>query len=261
MCRHLAYLGPPVSLATLLIAPPHGLFRQAWAPRRQAHGAVNADGFGVGWYAPGDPAPARYRRAVPIWTDPSFADVARVTTSGAVLAAVRSATVGTNLDESAAAPFTEGRWLFSHNGVVDGWPDSLAALARALPPERLLRLESRVDSAVLWALAIERLSAGQPMGEALAAIVADVTAVTSGRLNLLVTDGERIAATVVGETLCWSHREGGLVVASEPSDDLPGWHEVPNLSLLSASVDGVAVTALSEVSTCDPAPIERRHLS
>jgi glutamine amidotransferase len=82
MCRHLAYLGPPVTLRSVLIDPPHGLYRQAWAPRRQRYGTVNADGFGVGWYAPDDPAPARYRRPVPIWGDESFADVARVTRAG-----------------------------------------------------------------------------------------------------------------------------------------------------------------------------------
>src|ERR1035438_9234042 len=63
MCRHLAYLGPPVTLREVICDPPFGLMRQAWAPRRQRHGTVNADGFGVGWYADGDPDPARYRRA------------------------------------------------------------------------------------------------------------------------------------------------------------------------------------------------------
>ena len=37
MCRHVAYLGPPVPLRTVLIDPPYGLYRQAWAPRRQRH--------------------------------------------------------------------------------------------------------------------------------------------------------------------------------------------------------------------------------
>ncbi|MFY9776611.1 MAG: class II glutamine amidotransferase, partial [Trebonia sp.] len=59
MCRHLAYVGPEVSLKSLLIDPPYGLYRQAWAPRMQRHGTVNADGFGIGWYASGDPVPAR----------------------------------------------------------------------------------------------------------------------------------------------------------------------------------------------------------
>ena len=58
MCRHLAYLGPPASIAALLTGPPYGLGRQAWAPRRQSHGTMNVDGFGIGWYADGDPVPA-----------------------------------------------------------------------------------------------------------------------------------------------------------------------------------------------------------
>src|ERR1700739_1410238 len=91
MCRHLAYLGPPVTPRALLPAPPPGVGTQAWAPRRQCHGTMNVDGFGVGWYADGDPVPARYRRAGPIWADPSFADLARVTRTRALLAAVRPA--------------------------------------------------------------------------------------------------------------------------------------------------------------------------
>jgi predicted glutamine amidotransferase len=48
MCRHLAYLGPAATLRSVIIDPPHGLSRQAWAPRFQRHGTVNADGFGAG---------------------------------------------------------------------------------------------------------------------------------------------------------------------------------------------------------------------
>ncbi|MGH3189874.1 MAG: hypothetical protein ACRDPY_26070 [Streptosporangiaceae bacterium] len=133
MCRQLAYLGPAATLRSVIIEPPHGLYRQGWAPRLQRHGTVNADGFGVGWYCDGDPEPARYRQAVPIWADESFADVARVTRAPAILAAVRCATSGTDLGPSAVAPFRAGRWLFSHNGVIDGWPDSVAGLAATLP--------------------------------------------------------------------------------------------------------------------------------
>jgi glutamine amidotransferase len=244
MCRHLAFLGPPTPLADLLLTPEHGLLTQSWAPRRQRFGTVNADGFGVGWYAAGDPRPARYRRAVPMWTDPSFADVARVTSSGAVLAAVRSATVGTTADEAAAAPYTSGRWLFSHNGVVDGWPDDLDALAGRLPPNRLMSLEARVDSALLWALTLQRLEDGEPPPDALAGVVGDVLASTTGRLNLLLTDGATVAATAVGDTLCWRGGAAGTVVASEPSDDGPGWNDVPDGSLLTLTDAGVDVRPL-----------------
>ena len=122
MCRHLAYLGPSVRLASLLTGPAHSLYEQSWAPRLQRHGTVNADGFGLGWYPdpwPEDTVhPARYRRAVPIWADQNLPELLRSISSGAVLAAVRSATAGTSQDESAAAPFRDGPWLFSHNGAV-----------------------------------------------------------------------------------------------------------------------------------------------
>ncbi|GAA3035329.1 hypothetical protein GCM10020000_10990 [Streptomyces olivoverticillatus] len=99
----------------------------------QQHGTVNADGFGVGWYAPGDPRPARYRRTGPMWADPSFADLARVVHTGALLAAVRDATVPSADGEAAAAPFADGPWLFSHNGAVPGYPESVLPLASQVP--------------------------------------------------------------------------------------------------------------------------------
>ncbi|MFI7579293.1 ergothioneine biosynthesis protein EgtC [Kocuria sp. M1N1S27] len=249
MCRHLAFLGPPTPLAELLLAPEHGLLTQSWAPRHQRNGLMNADGFGAGWYAPGDPVPARYRRAVPMWADSSFADVARVTSSTAVLAAVRSATPGTTPDEAAAAPYTDGPWLFSHNGRVDGWPRSVEALAAALPPARLLGLEARVDSALLWAMVQERLAAGAAAPDALAAVVADVSARTTGRFNLLLTDGATIAATAAGDTLCWRRDGAGTVVASEPSDDGPGWQQVPDGSVLTATREHVDVRPLVPAQT------------
>src|SRR5215831_16758493 len=162
MCRHLAYLGPPVTVHELVFGPPAGLARQAWAPRRQRHGTMNVDGFGIGWYADGDPVPARYRRAGPIWADPGAADLARVTRTRALLAAVRSATGGTESGAAAAAPYASGRWLFSHNGVLKGWPAATGDLAASLPAEDLLTLEARCDSALAWALVAARLKAGAP---------------------------------------------------------------------------------------------------
>ncbi len=251
MCRHLAYLGPARALRSLLIDPPHGLYRQSWAPRRQRHGTVNADGFGFGWYADGDPVPARYRRGTPIWGDASLPGIARVTRSGAVLAAVRSATPGMALGEAAAAPFAADTWLFSHNGVLDGWPGS-AALASA-PAGVLASMEAMSDSALLWALALDRLRAGAAPSAALAATIAAIeSAGGTGRFNFLLTDGVTIAATACGDTLWYRDRPaealGGdmaVVVASEPSDDDPGWIEVPDRHVLSAVPGRVGVRPLT----------------
>jgi gamma-glutamyl hercynylcysteine S-oxide hydrolase len=246
MCRHLAYAGPPVSLTSLLIDPPYGLYRQAWAPRMQRHGTVNADGFGIGWYASDDPVPARYRRAVPIWGDASLPDLARVTRSSAVLAAVRDATVGTALGEAAAAPFASGSWLFSHNGLLAGWPSAAAGLARAEP---LLTLEAMTDSAFLWLLVLERLQAGTAPDVALAATIEAVEATGgTGRFNFLLTDGRTIVATTAGDTLWYRRADGGVTVASEPCDDDPGWAEVPDRQLLTAVPSQVTVRPLSSLT-------------
>jgi glutamine amidotransferase len=64
------------------------------------------------------------------------------------------------------------------------------------------------------------------------------------RLNLLLTDGRRILATTWGHSLCYRTQPEGVVVASEPYDDEPGWVDVPDRHLLEATRDAVAVTAL-----------------
>ncbi|MFF8955059.1 ergothioneine biosynthesis protein EgtC [Streptomyces sp. NPDC014894] len=247
MCRHIASLGPPAPLGELLTEPAHGLLRQSWAPRRQRHGTVNADGFGVGWYADGDPVPARYRRAGPVWADLSFADLVRVVHSRALLAAVRDATEPGADGEAAAAPFASGPWLFSHNGAVAGWPGSMAPLASALPAAELLTLEARSDTALLWALVLHRLRDGDELGQALADTVREVAAAAPGsRLNLLLTDGTTIAATAWGDSL-WSLTSAGRrVVASEPYDDDPHWREVPDRTLLVATGADVLLSPLKE---------------
>ncbi|GAA4444883.1 ergothioneine biosynthesis protein EgtC [Phytohabitans houttuyneae] len=232
MCRHLAYVGRPVTLAALLLEPPHSLLRQSWAPRdMRGGGTINADGFGVGWYTPD--GPVRYRRGSPMWSDAALPDLARSTSSGAVLAAVRSATVGMPVVETAAAPFAGDGLLFSHNGRVTGWPHSVAKLAGELPVTDLLTLDAPTDAAFLWALLRHRLRGGADPAAALAALVSEVDAAAPGsRLNLLLTDGDRIYATAAGHSL-WT-RPG--LVASEPYDGDPAWQPVPDRSLVVADL-------------------------
>jgi glutamine amidotransferase len=228
MCRHLAWLGRARTLASLVLEPPSSLLVQSWAPRRQRYGTVNADGWGVGFYVPGRAEPARWRSGRPLWGDASFASVAPVISSGCVLAAVRSATVGMPLEESAAAPFTDGRWLLSHNGRVD---------RAVLPAAR--EAESACDSALLAALVFARGPAG------LAATVLEVAAADpAARLNLLATDGTRLLATTWGDTLSVLITTEGTAVASEPWDDDPAWADVPDRHLVEVNPDGVSLIPL-----------------
>lgn len=247
MCRHLAYVGEPVRLSDLLLTPPHSLLRQSWAPRdMRGGGTVNADGYGIGWYA-GDAEPVRLRRAAPMWTDAALPRLAEEISSGGVLAAVRSATIGMPVVETACAPFTSGPWLFSHNGLVRGWPESVAGQASRLPVTDLLLMDAPTDAALLWALLRARLSAGDEPADAVASLVTEVAATAPGsRLNLLLTDGESIVGTAWTHALWVRPLPGAVVVASEPFDEDPGWQEVPDGHLVTASPSNVDIQRLGE---------------
>jgi glutamine amidotransferase len=248
MCRHLVYLGAPQLLSRLLLEPSHSLAHQSWAPRdMRGGGTINADGFGVGWYPPGDTEPVRYRRGTPMWSDAALTGVAATTVSGAVLAAVRSATAGMPVGETAAAPFAAGPWLFSHNGVVTGWPDSVAKLAERLPTRDLLTLDAPTDAALVWALVRDRLRAGVPMAEAVTSTVTEVEAAAPGsRLNLLLTDGSAAAATTVGHALAVRSTGTSVLISSEALDDDRGWRPVPDRHLVTATVHTLDITPLGE---------------
>jgi len=247
MCRHLAYLGPPTTLEALLLAPEHSLLTQSYAAKEMVSGCINADGFGVGWYdfaARADPA--RYRRAVPMWHDRSFASMAGLVTSGAVVAAVRNATPGLPVEESGNAPFTTGPWLFSLNGYVkDFRADAGVELRSLLSPARLAGIEGASDGEVLFALALDHLDQGVPAGDALAAVVSTVQKVSGGRLNLLLGDGRTVAATTVGNTLYARQEDGMVTVASEPTDASDRWTPVPDGSLVHGDAAGLRVEALA----------------
>ena len=214
MCRHLGWLGEPRPVSSLVLEPPYGLLVQSYAPRRQKHGLMNADGWGVGFF---DRLVARrWRSAAPLWGDASFASVAPALQSGCIVAAVRSASIGMPIEPSASAPFTDGTWLLSHNGIVD---------RAVLPP--MSTAESIVDSARLAVLIFERgLDAlGDTIGEVAAAD-------PNARLNILAANGSRMVATTWGDTLSVLRRDDGVVLASEPYDDDPDWQEIPDRHLV-----------------------------
>ncbi|MCV7223989.1 ergothioneine biosynthesis protein EgtC [Mycolicibacterium elephantis] len=222
MCRHLGWLGDPVSVASLVLEPANSLLVQSYAPRRQKHGLLNADGWGVGFFSSDvrDGTPRRWRSATPLWGDASFASMAPALRGGCIVAAVRSASIGMPIEATASAPFTDGTWLLSHNGLVD---------RGVLPLSR--HAESTNDSALLAALIFERGL------DRLADTLAEVAAADpNARLNILAGNGSRLIATTWGDTLSVLRRDDGTVLASEPYDDDPRWQELPDRHLISVAV-------------------------
>lgn len=142
-----------------------------------------------------------------------------------MVAAVRSASVGMPIEASASAPFTDGTWLLSHNGLVD----------RAVLPMSA-HAESTNDSALLAALIFERgLDA---LGDTIASVSA---ADPNARLNILAANGSRLVATTCGDTLSVLRRADGVVLASEPYDDDPSWQEIPDRHLVTVDAVGTQV--------------------
>jgi gamma-glutamyl hercynylcysteine S-oxide hydrolase len=228
MCRHLGWLGADVSVASLVLDPPFGLRVQSYAPRRQKHGLMNADGWGIGFFD--GSVPRRWRSSAPLWGDVSFDSIAPALHSRCVVAAVRSATVGMPIEASATAPFTDGQWLLSHNGVVDRSVLPLTATAEST-------CDSAMLAATIFALGLDAL------GETIAQIGAlDPDA----RLNIMAANGSRLLATAWGDTLSMLRREDGVVLASEPYNDDSEWEDVPDHHLVEVNAHGVTMTPLDQ---------------
>jgi glutamine amidotransferase len=241
MCRHLAYLGPPTRPSALLYDAPHSLARQAECPRRQTSGTTNPDGWGIAWYGDGRREPEWYRTVTPMWADAQFPARARSIRSGAFLAAARLASPGATLVDTGNAPFVSGVWAFSLNGIVHGFTDGVGDDLRGrVEADRLAAVVGDADTELLFALVLQQLDDRVAPDRALAGVVHDVLAITTGRLNLLLTDGARVYATRVGNSLV----RRGSVIVSEPVDDEPGWTEVPDHSVVVLTPDRAEVSPL-----------------
>jgi glutamine amidotransferase len=234
MCRHLGWLGREVTISSLVLDPPHSLRVQSYSPRRQKHGLMNADGWGIGFFDA--EVPRRWRSPAPLWGDVSFDSIAPALRSHCVVAAVRSATVGMPIEASATAPFTDGRWLLSHIGVVD----------RAVLPAGS-SAESVCDSAILAATIFAR--GLDVLGETVAQIG---DADPDARLNVLAANGSRLLATVWGDTLSILRRDDGVVLASEPYDDEYEWEDVPDRHLVEVTAKGVTLISLTPPEPAGP---------
>ena len=90
MCRYVAYLGEPLVLSDILYNPSNSLIHQA-SDAIESRTRVNADGFGIGWYARDGDAGV-YRSTQPAWNDANLRDLAHHIESGLFIAHVRRST-------------------------------------------------------------------------------------------------------------------------------------------------------------------------
>lgn len=237
MCRFVAYLGEPLQAAPLVFGGSHSLYRQSWAPRELLSGSVNADGYGVAWYEDG--RPRRIAEIRPIWHDTDLEGVLGSVRSTCVVAALRNATPGHDVDRAGLLPMVHGRWVFVLNGFVPDFHRAhMRALRSELTDELYAALRGGSDAETLFLLAVGHAEAGASPSEALEEVargVAGRVGKAEAQLNMLLTDGERLgvlrsSTVLLTNSLYRAERQGfapgGVVLASEVTDPAAAWTPV-----------------------------------
>ena len=259
MCRWMAWSGQPLIIEELLFKPAHGLVDQSLHSRMGVE-TTNGDGFGLGWYGGGE-GPAVYRSVAPAWGDANLRELAAHVESPMWIAHIR-ATTGTAIQQTNCHPFRHGRWLFVHNGVINGIHEMRRELMLAVDPSLFPAIEGSTDSEVVFNLAITFGLEDDPVGAVEQAIgFVEATAERHGidnpvQASMGLTDGEclwafRYSTAGKSRTLFSSCDAAAIrrlhpdnerlqrlqdedrVVVSEPLSDLPGlWESIPESSVL-----------------------------
>jgi glutamine amidotransferase len=151
MCRWLAYTGSPVLLTQVLYTPVQSLIDQSLHSRLGAE-TTNGDGFGVGWYDTG-PVPGVFRSIEPAWNDENLRELSGHIRSHLFFAHIRAA-IGSAVQQANCHPFRHGRWLFMHNGFIDGFAAIKRDLVLAVDESLFPEIKGTADTEVLFCLAL-----------------------------------------------------------------------------------------------------------
>jgi predicted glutamine amidotransferase len=151
MCRWLAYSGSPILLSHVLYTPVHSMIDQSLHSKLGAE-TTNGDGFGIGWYDTA-PGPGVFRSTEPAWNDQNLREVTEHVSSPLFFAHLRAA-IGSAVQQSNCHPFRRGRWLWMHNGFIDGFAqlkrDLMFSVEEPLYPD----VVGTTDSEALFYLAL-----------------------------------------------------------------------------------------------------------
>jgi predicted glutamine amidotransferase len=254
MCRWLAYSGEPMLLSHVLYTPVHSLIDQSLHSKLGAE-TTNGDGFGVAWYD-AEPVPGVFRSTEPAWNDQNLHELAAHVSSPLFFAHIRAA-IGSSVQQTNCHPFRYGRWLFMHNGYIDGFAAIKRDLVLGIDPALFPEIKGSADTEVLFYLALTFGLADDPP----AAVARAIGFVEEcGRARGVKNPFQGTIATTDGESM-WAFRyssegksrslffnrdvrrlreqysdreilrevsDDARLVVSEPIGDLPGaWIEMP----------------------------------
>jgi predicted glutamine amidotransferase len=257
MCRWLAYSGAPMLLSHVLYTPVHSLIDQSLHSKLGAE-TTNGDGFGVGWYDT-EPVPGVFRSTEPAWNDQNLHEITHHVTSPLFLAHIRAA-IGSVVQQTNCHPFRYGRWLFMHNGYIDGFAEIKRDLVLGVDPSLFPEIKGSADSELLFFLALTfGLDDDPPAAVARAVGYVEACGHAQGiqypfQGTIATTDGEtvwtfryssegksrslfftrdvrKLRERYPGREVLREVSDDARLVVSEPIGNLPGaWIEMPEAS-------------------------------
>jgi len=207
MCRFLCYKGPELLLSDLLYRPKNSLILQSYKSRERKE-PLNGDGFGIGWYtAQSSPTPCTFTSITPAWNNQNLRRLSDHVKSSCFFAHVRAASPGMRVCETNCHPFQNGRYLWMHNGIIEGFSQIKRRLRESLPDRLYNTIEGTTDSEHAFAVFLNLLGdpdltySANEIGQVLIETVhqlerwtAETKSTAPSYYNFAVTDGHNIAA-------------------------------------------------------------------
>ncbi|MDX1738470.1 MAG: class II glutamine amidotransferase [Alphaproteobacteria bacterium] len=243
MCRWLTYRGPEIYLEDMLYAPSHSLIEQS-LNAFEAKTPTNGDGFGLGWF--GDKSePGTYHEILPAWNDSNLRSLAAQVKSANFFAHVRAST-GTATSRQNCHPFKYNNWIFMHNGQIGDYCEVRRFMEAELADHLYRSRTGTTDSELLFLLLLEFGLDDDPKGavckllDYMDSLLQRYQCKQPFRMTAAFSNGPRFYALRFSTddrppTLYYCHKDGRLIVMSEPSeDDSTTWIEVPPDHLIEA---------------------------
>jgi len=266
MCRLYGFCAnEPTKVECTLVHAQNALIAQS---KSDLSGMSHSHGWGVVTYDGEEPR--LERQAWAAYHGEHFQRAASRVYAELVIAHVRRATVGSP-DIDNTHPFISGKWAFAHNGTVTNFDRVKEKLLDEIAPDLRRQIKGQTDSEHVFYYAltlIEKEGAGN-LEDIIVRVVRDVEAWSlevdpraKPGLNIMLTDGDRIAGSRLGRTLHYIERDGvydceicgfphihhepskhykALVVASEPLTH-EKWLEIPDRSVWTAVEDNAKIS-------------------
>lgn len=219
MCRLFGYKGSkPSKLSFFLVDASNALMKQAVLDSRNLS---NSHGWGIGFYQKNKAH--IQKRASAASFDFNFKFLTDFIETDTMIAHIREATVG-EISDYNAHPFIYGKWIWAHNGTIQGFDVLRPTVLQLIGPELAFEIMGATDSEYCFFLFIKNLSKKVPDINSPDIDVAVITKTfvetlreinnlganigieLPHKLNIVVTNGRILIASRFGNSLFYSTR-------------------------------------------------------